>query len=147
MYEKEALMAVGAGAGGIAQTYVCQLYLDVDSTGAPVNWVPSFGEFGRPSVLLGIVTGGGMLTAGLISMKKGKPFRSGRTQFAAMAYGATALSGAIAGGLGYRVVAPPVAAGMHRVPAGMHRPPARPVQHRQQQVMRPAQPQIREYIL
>jgi hypothetical protein len=120
VYEKEVLILAGAGAAGVAQTYLVQRFVEPTQG----NWVPQLGAFGRPAALLGIVGGVGAIAVAFLSMKRQITYVSDpRIQFALLGYGGASLAsgvvaGLMGGGLSAMSRAFPRTAAVRAVPAG-----------------------------
>jgi len=120
VYEKEVLILAGAGAAGVAQTFLVQKFVEPTQG----NWVPQLGAFGRPAALLGIVGGIGAIAVAYLAMKRQITYVSDpRLQFALLGYGGSALASGIVtgmagGGMGATSRAFPRTAAVRAVPVG-----------------------------
>lgn len=113
---KEALMMAGFGAAGVAQALIVQKFVP------DTNWIPQLGSFGRPSALIGILTGAGAMALGIYSMKTGMLTHDPRIQYGLMAYGGASLASGLVVGLapmlGAASRAFPRSAAVRAMPAG-----------------------------
>jgi hypothetical protein len=120
VYEKEVAILVGAGAAGVAQTFLVQKFIEPTQG----TWIPQIGAFGKPAALLGIVGGVTAIAISYLSMKRQIAVVSDpRIQFALLGYGGAAVaSGIVAGILGGGLTATsrafPRTAAVRAVPAG-----------------------------
>ena len=95
-YEKEVLMIAGAGVAGVAQTYLIQKFVEPTQG----NWVPQLGGFGKPSAIIGIVTGAGAIAVAYLAMTRKIGFvNDPRIQFALLGYGGSVLATGILSGM------------------------------------------------
>jgi hypothetical protein len=117
-YEKEVLMLAGAGAVGVAQTYIIQKFIEPTQG----NWLPMIGGFGKPSALIGIVTGTAAIVVGWLAMsRKINYINDPRVQMALLGYGGSAIATGILSGMNATAAmsrAYPRTAAVRSVPAG-----------------------------
>lgn len=118
-YEKEVLILAGAGAAGVAQTWLIQKFVEPSTP----SLVPQIGNFGRPSALIGIVTGVAAIAVGYLAMaRKIAIISDPRIQFALLGYGGSVLATGILAGMGTTTMgtsrAFPRNAAVRAVPAG-----------------------------